>query len=498
MRTFEQFFKQFGLTEYPFATFSAEVERKRLEQLFVRPAVYSPLVGTFGDRSSVIISGERGTGKTALVYELMRNIDSKRLCVYVDDFSGLDINHDSAALYKFLVDSVAEELFKSLVGRGWRIWSLSKDERILLSYLLKYHVASPSIARIEEKIRKIQVPFPKRFAFWIYNRARGVFNYGASAALNVTSDLVARHFPGLPPVELGDHRDYFPALRSDAPASVELAAANYSLLVRITQLCMSLGMSGVTFVLDKIDEEPRLENDAADIAEFLRVFLTDNKLLLSSGVQFVISCWAIPLEQLKSKVRFQKLSVQKVSWKNDELLDVLNQRLRIFSQKKLESYAQLFSEDAAKVFDEIIDLANGNPRDLWHLMGAIFKKQYEMDADSSKIDVAACHAGARKFVEEFNFYEYYPRSSGARSNSMDVYSYIAHLLKLSSFTFTKNQLNEQAQTGSSTSNYVVAMENMGLIGKSDEKADGGAVVYLVRDPKVKFAREHAIAIQRIS
>lgn len=80
---------------------------------------------------------------------------------------------------------------------------------------------------------------------------------------------------------------------------------------------------------------------------------------------------------------------------------------------------------------------------------------------------------------------------------MDVYSYITHLKKLSSDKFTKNQLSSEAGTGGSTNNYVVAMENMGLICKSNEKGEGGAVVYEVRDPKVSFSRIHSISINRV-
>jgi len=97
-------------------------------------------------------------------------------------------------------------------------------------------------------------------------------------------------------------------------------------------------------------------------------------------------------------------------------------------------------------------------------------------------------------VTDFNYYEYYPRKSGARANTMDVYSYIKHLTKLDSAKFTKDRLNEKAGTGSSTNNYVIAMENMGLIRKTSEKSQGGAVIYEIRDPKICFAMENDIAI----
>ena len=38
--------------------------------------------------------------------------------------------------------------------------------------------------------------------------------------------------------------------------------------------------------------------------------------------------------------------------------------------------------------------------------------------------------GVKEFVKGFSYYEYYPKKKNTKSNTMDVYSYIAHLLKL--------------------------------------------------------------------
>ncbi len=496
MNSFEDFFKAFGFKEYPFSIFSAEGERQKLERLFVRPTIYAPIVETFSQRSSVILSGERGTGKTALVYELMRGAQPNALTIYIDDFGDLPLDHQLSDLYQFLIDHLAECLFKSIASKPWVIASRTKDERLLLTYLLKFHVKQLSTARLEEKIRKTQIHPIKRMSFWFYNRFRGLLNYSAAATLDITSDLIQRHFPGLPALEAIGSREYFPALSAERVESLDLATASYSLLSKVVELCDALGFTGVVLVLDKIDEEARLKNDAGKIADFLETLLTDNKLLLHSRIQLVIACWSIPLEQLKARVRFQKINVQRVSWDQNSLRDVLNKRLAIFSEGKVDSMTKIMDAEAAENAKDILSLANGNPRDLWHVMDSILKCQYELNSESDFISLKACQEGARRFVRDFNFYEYYPRSSNARTDSMDVYGYIAHLQKLDSDFFTKNQLSEQAGTGGSTNNYVVSMENMGLISKSDSKVAGGAVIYQIRDPKLIYARIHGVQIHR--
>ncbi|WP_454915114.1 hypothetical protein [Xanthobacter sediminis] len=144
--------------------------------------------------------------------------------------------------------------------------------------------------------------------------------------------------------------------------------------------------------------------------------------------------------------------------------------------------------------DEILELSNGNPRDLWHLMNRIFRAQYSINARTNVIEKAAIQKGMTDFVKNFNFYEYYPKKANARSNSMDVYAYIRHLLHLDSLTFTRNQLNSKAGTGSSTQNYTVGMESLGLIEK--DVSARGEISYQIRDPKVRYAIAHGIEIKR--
>ena len=96
---------------------------------------------------------------------------------------------------------------------------------------------------------------------------------------------------------------------------------------------------------------------------------------------------------------------------------------------------------------------------------------------------------------KFNFYEYYPKKARAKANTMDIYSYIKYLLKLSGPTFIKNQLNEAANIGSSIHNYVVGMESIGLVTNTNEKYNGG-VIYRISDPKVVYAIENRLDISK--
>jgi hypothetical protein len=138
-------------------------------------------------------------------------------------------------------------------------------------------------------------------------------------------------------------------------------------------------------------------------------------------------------------------------------------------------------------------MSNRNPRDLWHILDKAFQEQFKSNPMSAISDEAVRRAVDR-FVKEFNYYEYYPRKANARSTTMDVFKYLKHLQKLDGHRFTKDKFSTSAGTGSSTNNYVVAMENMGLIRNTNDKASGGAVLYEIADPKVRYAMSNSLTI----
>jgi hypothetical protein len=499
MRSFTEFYAFFGFEDYPFGVFTAESEKDKLKDLFVEPSSYGPILDTFGKRSTVVVCGERGTGKTALILEIERRVLDDRILVRVDDFAALQKSHTGSQLYKFLLDALAQRLLLFVANQPKRSRRLNADEKIVLSYLMKFHVNQLSKQRLAEKVRAIYFPFYKKAASWLYDIFRPSGNVVAAAAVDGVSELICKSLgiPVQPPSTTV--REYFPKMNPELLDDIQEQEANLALLTKVADLAKNAGaVKGVLFLIDKVDEDPKLEGDAEEIADFLEVLLKDLKLLLHTDIQFVISSWTIPVEYLKGRgVRLQKLSTEYVTWDKANLEEVLNKRVQTFSHSKVLEYKTLFDSDVTtNDFDELFRLANKNPRDLWHLFDGIMRAQFSSDSDAIKISKTAMLVAIEKFVRTFNFYEYYPRNAGARANSMDIYSYIAHLQKLDKSTFTKNELNTVAGTGSSTVNYVSAMKNMGLIEDTHEKGANSAIVYAIRDPKVVYAMKHSFQIEK--
>ena len=220
---------------------------------------------------------------------------------------------------------------------------------------------------------------------------------------------------------------------------------------------------------------------------------SDNKILTSDLFHTVLFMWRTPYNYIRDSVRTQKVMCEFISWDRRDLEGVLKQRIKVHTSKLYQGEVDLLEECSEESRNLIFSMCNKNPRDLWHLLNFALREQFRLD-ENSKISDDAISSAVKRFVAEFNYFEYYPRRSNARSNTMDIYKYIKHLLKLDTVKFTKDKLSTMAGTGGATNNYVVAMENMGLIANSNEKAQGGAVVYQIQDPKVCYALENGLAI----
>lgn len=497
LRSMRDFYESIGLRDYPFNVYTAENEAGYATEIFVHPLNYDSIKSSFDGKRSIVIRGNRGTGKTALLNDLAKQIDyNAAVIVEIDDYSDIPIEPLNSDYYQLLISGLVKSMFYSLFENTKRLKKLSKDDKVFLSFLLSEYTSVVTKSELTRKIEEIQLSRVKRFFKKNVNLCRAVVNYGLTAGLNIVNDVIRNHFGTLPPLDPLTVREFFPKLDLEAETEFNKANSSYNLLVRICDVIYKLGYQRIIVFFDKFDEDTRMENTADKISTFITPLLTDNKLLENSHIQIVISVWEVPFSKILTQFRSQKHHCPQLSWTAAKLKEALNRRLSVFSNNEIKTFESLFGKDVGNdIIDEIFALANGNPRDLWHIFHSIFQAQYMLNPEGKELSMQAVEIGLKDFVINFNFFEYYPKSPKAKSSSMDVYSYIKHLLKLKSDRFTKNQLNEQANTGSSTSNYVVGMENIGLVTNTSEKVNSG-VVYKINDPKVVYAMKHNLDISR--
>lgn len=493
--TFSDFYNQFDLNEYPFNTFTTEDESKKAE-LFVEPVDYSLIKDAFKNSRTIIMAGNRGTGKTAIVFDLMRNAPDNSFVLYIDDFSSLAERPSINDFYKLISESLVNHLMSQAVEVKKGISRLSKEDKLFLSQLIVNYMTTATYQNLNFKIEEVQLSRLSRLINKLSKFLQFMLNYGLSASAKLFNSMFANQF-SLPIIETDSAISILPQIRVNVDTSFKDIDTNYFELTRICKLIKHIGYTNVVVLFDKIDEDSRFTNDGEQISFFIKPLLTDNKLLLCSDLQVAISLWSIPFDNLKSDIRTQKFYCPVLQWHESDLIRAFNQRVKVYSSRvDVREFREFFADSVTNEdIEQLLTLSNHNPRDLWHIFNSLFHKQYAIDSNASLITQEALNEALADFVLNFNYYEYYPRKKNSRRDSMDIYRYINHLLKLPDSEFTANQLNLCAGTGSSTNNYIVSMQAMGLIVRTDSKV-GAGIVYRINDPKVIYAIRTGLRISR--
>ena len=305
-----------------------------------------------------------------------------------------------------------------------------------------------------------------------------------------------KHFSFLPYLENETQvQEFFPELKLNVNTEFFTQEISFRLLKKVGIISKKLGYKKPVILFDRLDEDPRFENDAEVISDFIAPFLTDSNLLSIVEFQLVFFVWSTPFRFIEDLVRTQKYYCPSLRWEKGDLEKLLNKRLEVYSENKIRDYKKLFENSFIESqFNKMFELSNSNPRDLIHIFKSIFEEQFRTDSSACLFTIKIVNEALARFVLDFNYYEYYPRKSNARANSMDIYSYVTHLLKLESEEFTKNQLNERSGTGGSTGNYVVGMEKIGLI--VNARQEKGTVIYRINDPKIIFCQKNKLELRK--
>lgn len=496
-KSFTSFYQEIGFIDYPFRDKTAE--REDTSKLFVRPLNYSTLEDLFYRKSTTIINGDRGTGKTIMLDDLKTKVNDNRFISLIINYESIRLENNILDFYSLILKNVAKNILIYLADNKTILKNLSKEDKILLSFLIFKYSDDMTDLQLTSKIENIQLNRTKKIINYLSKPITFFLNYFGTAITNYNNDKLTHIFGNyLPNIDSNSVRNIFPDIKFGIDDNFKTVEISYNLFNKSMELFTRILNQPPIVFLDKLDEDTRLENDADQIATFIKDLLCDSNLLLNSNIQLLISVWKIPFFNLETIFRRSKHFVYDITWDRDQLITVLNQRLFVYSNKKINNYETLFSADVDyDLVSDIFILSNSNPRDLWGLLDKIFNAQYDLDDDSKIICKRAVEIGIQKFVKTFSFYEYYPKKKNAQKNSNDVYSYINHLLKLDhTDEFTNNELRNQANTGGSTSNYITGMLGIGLVTKTDKKRDGGAVIYKINDPKVSYAIFHDLEITR--
>ena len=238
--TFAEFYYKFGLAEYPFNTFTTEDERKTKE-LFIEPVDYSLIKDAFKNSRTIIMAGNRGTGKTAIVFDLIRNAPQNSFILYIDDFSSLSEHPSIKDFYKMICEYLVNTLMSRAVEIKKGISHLPKEDKLFLSQLIVNYMTTVTYQNLNFEIEKIQLSGFSRFINKISKFIQFALNYGLSAGVKLFNSMFANQF-SLPIIETNSAIGILPQVKVNVDTSFKDIDTSFSLLTRICQLIKRIGL----------------------------------------------------------------------------------------------------------------------------------------------------------------------------------------------------------------------------------------------------------------
>lgn len=479
----DELFNSLGLKQNPFSKFSAEEEKEYLDKIYECPKDYLTILSDVKSGSSRYIMGDRGFGKSALMYKLTNDLEEADIfSVLIDSYDEIPLKNNGTDILYMLCNKVITSLGIRLLANKSKIKSLTSHERDKLSFLFLNFFESLSPKEIEASVENITKQ--KKINF-----VRKVFNYfflkPINTVLSSTSDFIGSTVSkslGLPQtIDSAVYKEFIKELEiTQSNFQINLKKLSYKDLKNILKesagIIDALGYGRTIIFFDKIDEYRTLESRIDKIADFLEEICTDTEIIYFEKIGFEFIIWKkVKLPLADRNVRFDKAIPINITWTNEQLRNMVDSRLGYFSDKKITSLDSILNND---YIHEIVSLANGSPRQLLQLLSHIYNEQNKINSKVKKISDEAIMNGEKLFCQTFEYKSLFPTEN--------IISNINKLTKVGKIEFLISDLIStfkiSAQTGNS---WVGPMQNLGLIEEIDNFGSK-AKKYRIIDPKIVF------------
>lgn len=484
-----ELFENMGFEKNPFSKFSAEDERYYLKEIYEVPRFYRTLLDEIVEGNSRYLLGERGVGKSALMFYLMEDLKKKNIySILIDEYDGIPVKHNGRELLTLVEKNVITKLGIELLCDKSKIKKINKDEREKLAFLINIFFKNLSKSKVKELYEEVSATKRKNFFRRIYN----VFlikpiNTILSGASNVVGSTVSKAL-GLPVVDNNDvYLQFISELREDSLITdfSKMSYADLKEILRETALLIEkLGYKKLVVFFDKIDEYTKLKSQIDSIVEFIESITTDTGLLYSPEVGLEFLLWNKLKEKMKEKqVRFDKARPIDIDWSKNELKKMLSRRLSFFSKQRVKIDEIFMSKEK---IDKVIELANGSPRQLTMLLSRIYEEQGKIDINVSAFSDEAVRLGMNNFCKMFEYELFYP--------GMSIKDVVNRILKLGTIEFTIKDLASVTKKSPQTaSNWIRTMKNVGFVDEIEGDIGGNTKVYKVIEPKICYMLENELS-----
>ena len=489
-------YENLGFKSNPFSKFSAEEEKDYLTSIYLKPRYYNTLLNDLASGTSRFIFGQRGSGKSALIIELEKElIKNNSFSLVIENYDDIPIKQNDSHLILLVIKNLIKSYIVYLSKNPILLKNLNGAEKEKLSLIVKDFYKSLSRREFESSYNRITKYKTRNFFKNIYNNLiNKPLNIAISTGLEIGSDFIRKSF-NLPDVNAKNfYKSYFPTIDiEDIPIDEkhENFLKNYKLLkdilLDLVEIIRKSGFKSVVIFFDKIDEFKKLEGKIDKIIPFTEEVLKDTNLLYFDNLAIVFSIWTEVKEELNSRgVRFDKFKPVDITWLNDDIKNILQNRINHFSLSKPYSMDKLIP---TKEIDQIIDAAYKSPRDLIRLLSTIYDEQENDNMKVKSFSLENINKGTLKFCTNYDYYSIFPSKRGTRE---DIVSIINRILKVGRLTFRGTDLAAAFRFSSQSANsYVKLMKGYMLINEVEENVTGPKE-FEVTDPKIRLLIKNKI------
>ncbi len=481
----KELYGNMGFRENPFSRYSAEEEREYLQKIFVQPKYYPTIHYDIKSGSSRFIFGERGVGKSALVFNLLEDYSKQHVfSILIDDYEGIKKSNNGKEMLLLALQQLVTTFSLFLLKNQDLIKKFDKGEKEKLALFVNSFFITLSHSEFEKLYDKATHIMTKNILKRIFNR---VLLKPTNLALNGCSEFVGQTINkalGLSTqLDLSSYREYIPELK-ETPVEEKLLFSDLSykavktMLIETATLIKKCGFVGVVVIFDKIDEYRILGTQLSNIAEFSKQIILDTALLLDGRISFVFSFWS-RIKQLLSDlgVRYDKLKPIDITWTDAELKRIIDGRLSYFSDKKVQCLENIIP---GEYINSIYDLSQQSPRHMIILLSKIYDEQATTDETVTIFTKEAIEKGLANFAMSFDFCAFY---AGVKPETMR--KTVQEIVKVHKNEFeTRDLISAFKISTQAANNKIRTMQDYGLI--KDITAGTRAKRYKIVEPRISY------------
>ena len=126
----EDLYSNLGFKSNPFSRFSAEEEKEYLSSIYIKPRYYNTLRDDLSNGTSRFIFGQRGSGKSALIIELEKELFLyNSFPIIIDNYDNVPLKQNDSHLVLLVIQNFTQKFIVFLAKNPYLLNSLKKVDK---------------------------------------------------------------------------------------------------------------------------------------------------------------------------------------------------------------------------------------------------------------------------------------------------------------------------------------------------------------------------------